>query len=459
MSRNLLSSIAGIVAVLATVASTIFVMIFAITLTAAHRPTRALAIVAAVMQLLLLATLAYMTFRQVCGGDPKGANVGTGKRWPHRHNHLAMLVLPSFAAALVVAATLGRIKVRLDTFPELILGRSKKDILVSAFVVWAVSLLAQTAFSFSIVWNSERPRQDYLSRYVASGLDIEQPMEEPSRLNTASTTHPQRSQEAPLLSPSSSPTATEALNSLRSSLSVVVRPVTSRTRLVSRQHSLPRDSKSSSLDISLRDRTSQDDGFDTWDTSGVGSHIRETVMQSSPPTTRGPGLETIPGSRSPSPAKALDGPYNLPSPPQSPMHSSRPGSSRRQRSASASNEDHIHPLFRTSSPTPPPTATPGTRITATPLAGQLMDAQALRRVRSGSLPASPSPFTYFDTINDDPVRRIPTPPSREMTPPIPDFILTAGARASLMGYGRRKLSLRPSEAEVELELEPSGSGG
>lgn len=456
MSRSLLSSIAGVVAVLATVASTIFLMIFAITLTAGHLPTRVLAIVAAVTQLLLLAALAYVTFRQVYGGDSEGVNIVMGKRLPSKYNHLIILVLASFAAALVAAATLGRIKVRLVTLPDLILGRSKEAILVSSFTVWAISLLSQTAFFFGMFWTIGRPKQEDLSRCVANGLDIEQPMEEPSRPNTAGTAHPQRSQEAPLLSPSSSPTATEALNSLRSSLSVVVRPVTSRTRLITRQHSFPRDSKSSSLDISLRDRTSQDDGFDTWDTSGVGSHIRETVMQSSPPTTRGPGLETIPGSRSPSPAKALDGPYHLPSPPQSPTHFPRPGSSRRQRSASASNEDHIHPLFRTSSPTPPPTATPGTRITATPLAGQLMDAHALRRMRSGSLPASPSPLTYFDSINNEPVRRIPTPPGREMTPPIPDFVLTAGARASLMGYGRRKLSLRPSEPDVEMEQRRSG---
>ena len=457
MSRSLLSNIAGTVAVLATVASTTFIMIFAITLTAAQLPTRVLALIAVVTQLLLLVTLAYVTFRHVWRANPKGENIVIGRRWPHRLSHLAMVVLPSFAAALVAAATLGWIKIRLDTLPEMILGQSKKAFLLSTFAVWAVSLLAQTAFSFSMVWNRECPMQDDLSGHVGNGLDIEQPMEEPSRLNTTNTAHAHGSQEAPLLSTPSSPTATEALSSLRSSLSVVVRPVTSRTRLITRQNSFPRDSKSSSLDISLRDRTSQDDGFDTWDTSGVGSHIRETVLQSSPPTMRGPGLETIPGSRSPSPAKALDGPYNLPSPPQSPTHFSRPSSSRRQRSASASNEDHIHPLFRTSSPTPPPTATPGTRITATPLAGQLMNAQALRRMRSGSLPASPSPLTYFDSIHDDPVKRIPSPPSREMTPPIPDFILTAGPRASLMGYGRRKLSLRPSESDVELE--PSGSGG
>ncbi|KAA6411968.1 MAG: hypothetical protein FRX48_04118 [Lasallia pustulata] len=456
MALGLPSSIAGIVAVLATIASTTFIMIFAITLTAAHLPTRILALVAAVTQLLLLITLAYLTIRQVRGADAKGENKVRGRRWPPKENYTTMLILPSLAAALVAAATLGWIKIRLDTLPVLILGRSKMAFLLSAFTIWAVSLLAQTAFCVSIVRNTACPMQDDLTGYVTDGLDIEQQMEEPSRPNTAVTTHPQRYQEAPLISPSSSPTATEALSSLRSSLSVVVRPVTSRTRLISRQNSFPRASKSSSFDISLKDRTPQDDGFDTWDTSGVGSHIRETVLHSSPPTTRGPGLETIPGSRSPSPANALDGPYNLPSPRQSPTYFSRPVS-RRQRSASASNEDHIHPLFRTSSPTPPPTATPGTTITATPLAGQLMDVHALRRMRSGSLPSSPSAGTYFDSINDDPVTRIPTPPGRDTTPPIPDFILTAGARASMMGYGRRKLSLRPSEADAELEQ--SGSGG
>ena len=403
MSRSLLSSITGIVAVLATIASTTFIIIFAITLTVAHLPISILALVAAVTQLLSLATLSYLTFRQLYRGDLTRVDVRIGGRRRRKRNWLVVVLLPSFAAALVAAATLGWIKIRLDTLPELVLGRPKNAFLLSAFTVWAVSLLAQTVFSFSVVWNGEHPRQDDVTDFVPNVLDVQPAMKEPGRPNTAGTAQLQRFQEAPLLSPPSSPAMTEAFSSLRSSLSVVVRPVTSRTRLLTRQHSFPGDSKSSSLDISMRDRTSKDDGFDTWDTSGVGSDIRETVLQSSSQTTRGPGLETIPGSRSPSPAKALDGPYNLPSPPQSPRRFPRPGSSR-QRSASTSNEDHIHPLFRTSSPTPPPTATPGTMITATPLAGQLMDVQALRRMRSGSLPASPSPLTHFDSVNEDPIR-------------------------------------------------------
>lgn len=190
---------------------------------------------------------------------------------------------------------------------------------------------------------------------------------------------------------------------------------------------------------------------------GVSSHIRETVLQSKP-MTKGSGLPPIPGSRSPSPAKALEGPFfqsspslsppasplpqpsvsrpnsppsspsDLPNfttmfppssspPPASPLQRdlSRPGSrsgpvsysgtishSNRASRSRATSEDHIHPLFRSCSPGPSPGASPGTIVTAAPEAGRLIDERMLKRMRSrsGSLPSGPSPLLRSESSPD-----------------------------------------------------------
>lgn len=63
----------------------------------------------------------------------------------------------------------------------------------------------------------------------------------------------------------------------------------------------------------------------------------------------------------------------------------------------STDELHIHPLFRSDSPTPPPMATPGTTVIASPDAGKVIahrpSNQSLRRVRSGTLPSQSSPLS------------------------------------------------------------------
>ncbi|PGH28438.1 hypothetical protein GX50_08825, partial [[Emmonsia] crescens] len=64
-------------------------------------------------------------------------------------------------------------------------------------------------------------------------------------------------------------------------------------------------------------------------------------------------------------------------------------------------EDHIHPLFRSSSPDPPPVTTRGTVVTASPVAGQTISKKALSRIKSGSfssLPASSSPLAKAEVM-------------------------------------------------------------
>lgn len=67
-------------------------------------------------------------------------------------------------------------------------------------------------------------------------------------------------------------------------------------------------------------------------------------------------------------------------------------------------ESHIHPLFRSDSPDPPPVATPGTSVIASPNAGRVirhqLSTQSLRRIRSGSLPMSRSPLSQQGSFDD-----------------------------------------------------------
>jgi hypothetical protein len=259
----------------------------------------------------------------------------------------------------------------------------------------------------------------------------------------------------------------DTMSSIRSSITHVIKPTASRTRLISQK--LP--FRSPSLDSGTGEREIVDEGFDSWDMSTVDPQSRQFfpsmtdgVNTSSPSAGAGRSLETIPasppGSRSPSPGCPLDLPPPLLRRRARSYSPATSWSETRQRDSSRyseSKESHIHPLFRTDSPTPPPTATPGTIVTAAPGAGQvLLDRRAVHRIRSGSLRDAHSPLGFSRSADDVSRRaeaeaedeeededrnrgRSPLPPEREMTPPIPDWVMGAGPRNSLTEYGRRKV--------------------
>ncbi|SPO04576.1 uncharacterized protein DNG_07261 [Cephalotrichum gorgonifer] len=279
---------------------------------------------------------------------------------------------------------------------------------------------------------------------------------------------------------SSGRSATETLSSIRGSISSIARPLSTR-RLLTREKS----AASSAASNGQRERVSAaDEGFDSWDTSSVDPQNRQTVLQSSSPTGR--FLETIPASPTTSRTPSVIDPVDLEPP-------ARTRNRNRSRSyspagpyfatASDSSEAHIHPLFRSDSPNPPPVATPGTVVMASPNAGQVVsDRQSIRslsRMRSGSLPGAPSPlgrqgsredfFSDFTPLR--PAARETSPeasileaadeaedgPERRLTPPIPDWIMSAGARGSWTGYNRR-LRNQESRESCAGETGPGGSG-
>ncbi|KAM0279904.1 hypothetical protein ACHAQH_004345 [Verticillium albo-atrum] len=242
---------------------------------------------------------------------------------------------------------------------------------------------------------------------------------------------------------SSGRSATETMSSFRSSLSHVVRPVTSKTRLLSTREKYRHSTDSHSY---------REDSFDTWDTSAVDLHNRMTVLGTSSPVAPPRSLETIPASpttsRSPSPGFPLD----LVPPPRVRRRSRSFSPARRPQSNSPElegpGEANIHPLFRSDSPVPPPNVTPGTVVMASPNAGQVIsDRQSVRRMRSSSLVNGQSSLSHqssfevlpSSSLNEQDEAELPS--ERKMTPPIPEWILTAGSRSSLTGYQSRKLRI------------------
>lgn len=296
-------------------------------------------------------------------------------------------------------------------------------LVLAGFVIWTINMVAQTTLH---IFRSFRKRE-------------QAPTDQPEMIVGRQTTPRsiKRSLSIPLksLSPSSSPfsrstfeassptlsnyRSTSAHSStIRHSIQQVIRPITSRTKLMLTHGPTPRDSGSfaatretDSLEISCRG-----DGFESWDTSAVEDGFTNPFVTR--PTIGRKRLEAIPGSRPVSPAKPLDGPFpgyeepatpeKLPlpdSPMQSPIMLATDGdsiislpTSPTLRRPSSIHEAHIHPLFRSHSPTPPPTPSADTIITASPFAGQVVHGDhvmAPRRIqsRSNSRPSSPHSFT------------------------------------------------------------------
>ncbi|ROW14923.1 hypothetical protein VPNG_03319 [Cytospora leucostoma] len=199
----------------------------------------------------------------------------------------------------------------------------------------------------------------------------------------------------PPMSSGSRLSAAETFSSVASSLTHAVRPISSRTRLLSNSHSL-RSQHSDAF--GHRDRHSGAESFDSWDTSSVDPQNRQTPPQ-----------------------RAFTQQLSM-------------------------SESHIHPLFRSDSPDPPPLATPSTVIVAAPQAGQVISdrdsIRSLSRMRSDSLPAVASPLSRtgsFDTFGNQ-----------------GSSISSEGGRSDMLGDAGRSLE-RPVRKTPSREG-PSGPG-
>lgn len=203
-----------------------------------------------------------------------------------------------------------------------------------------------------------------------------------------------------------------------------IRHTSSRTRLLQSKDS------TQTLTIDTSGPNATQESFDTWDTSSVDVRNRQVVMDvGTSPISRSYTLETIPASprTSINPVTILDLAPPRPILKRSRSHS--PATRRpipRGRAPASPSELHIHPLFRSDSPSTPPILTPGTRVDAAPDAGQIIfqheSSRQLPRVRSGSLPSmSRSPFVQH-TDSGSVGEKAPEQ-ERKMTPPVPDWVL------------------------------------
>lgn len=298
-------------------------------------------------------------------------------------------------------------------------SKHSRDATLAGFVIWTINMVAQTSLHiFRSLRKREQapePQTEVVVERQASPRSIKRSLSFPLKSLSPNASPFSRSTFEPgSPDPSTQRSPSTQSSTFRHSISQAIRPITSRTKLMLTHASTPRDSGSfvvnhdnNSLEIFCRG-----DGFESWDTSSVEQGFINPFVTI--PTLGKKSLEPIPGSRPVSPAKPLDGPFpdiDEPAPadkmplPDSPMQSpilmsSDNGSTNSLavppplRRASSNQESHIHPLFRSHSPTPPPTPSIGTVVTASPFAGQVIHgdhAMAPKRMqsRSNSRPSSP----------------------------------------------------------------------
>ena len=240
---------------------------------------------------------------------------------------------------------------------------------------------------------------------------------------------------------------TSGRSSLRNSATESLRPMTSKTKLILQTSFGSRSSRGTQpagVTDAQRARSVESD-FEHWDTSRV-KHSFETTSQRKPKL---PKLEPIPGSRPVSPAHPLDGPFagvdtsegtslrtfepavtdtdEIMDPPRLYMRQGSTPSIADPMSPTA-DQQHIHPLFRTESPVPPPLTSPRTVIHASPFAGQIYSPEfALQSPRllgssDGSRPSSPA---ILSSMRSRPgsvksCRTIPASPIDSTHEPLPD---------------------------------------
>ena len=463
MIPRLLPAVLGTTATLSTTAVLVIHIILAQSITNPASAVRITAIVAATLEVVVLVVVTPLACSYLVSWAPITRLRRFGGIW-----FGAGLFLCAVAAAVSVASIIC-LNNAAASLPSAILGSTAMGFLVGSSVALGFSFATQLIFLVCHFVTSRWQGQGRGGRLDAEddrSSSQQQHIKSIAYHQTSPRTEKTRERES--VSSRSPPgssggrSATETMSSIRSSLSNVVRPISSKTRLLSGSQ---RSRRPASLDSNtFRDPpNSTEDGFDSWDTSAVDPQNRQTVLETSSPQL-GRFLETIPASpttsRSPSPGTPLDL-----EPPRSRRRSRSysPASTRTiqaQRTAftqqASQSESHIHPLFRTDSPTPPPAVTPGTMLVASPNAGQVISdrnsIRSLARMRSGSLPTVPSPLSTQGSFDSFHRRVESTSPElreeeevstegeeRKMTPPIPEWILSAGSRTSLSGYNSRKL--------------------
>lgn len=459
-------TIFGLAALLTTVA--VFVLEIANAQTSRSTSTvQTAAAVATVFQGVVLAStllLMFMSFRHSTYYGPKKLSAF----W---FPLCLVLVVLATTASVVVLAILGK-----ESENANVLGTAEMNYLIGTAITTGFAFTTQLFFVVVFFVGSRLAGNDGQSSHHAEGGRFIPQM----RMKSVPYDHtvtisadPRRTLSIDLQSPPGSSggrSMAETMSSIRSSFSHRVRPMDSRTRLLSIKSNRSIRSTASRQgrrQTSFEAFPDADQGFDSWDTSSVDTRNRQVLDVPAGPRFLG-NLETIPASptvsRSPSPGCALDLEPPKRTARRSRSYSPVPRPPPTLTSHGSTGELHIHPLFRADSPTPPPAATAGTSIVAAPDAARTVSVKTLNRMRSGSLPASSSPLSRqgsYDSMKSKaltPTGDRLTPilvesvEERQMTPPLPEWIMNAGSRASLTEYHTRKLRDRDEHGDSGLGI-------
>jgi hypothetical protein len=441
-SRKFYLSLVGVIAWSSTTAESVLSILDAATFSDAHSTLLHVAAASSALDVVSICCIGFYTYQHVqrrrASTDPTARSRALS----------GSCIFLSGAALILSLALIISIKSRWD---EILLISSNGPVsdwtshVAAQIALWVVSCISQIVLYTSALWSPQAPKLQPITvsgprDSVMSELRSNQHGRD---LFSIDATQPSSPLAAALPSPTYSTRSSHSLKSFRESLRHVVRPATSRTTLISRT-SFTRDARSIYSQAESFENVSHSDGFDSWDTSSVSLQAREAVMQTAP--SRGTTLDPIPGSRPTTPARALEGPFltelpeedeELTPPPKMMPDISRPPSP-------AMSEAHIHPLFRSESPVPPPEATPGTSIVASPLANQAIacPARSFNRMRSNSH-LSQTHSARGRTSSPHASSRTPSPISRELTPPIPDYVLNSSPRSSMSGSRKVQLQYSP----------------
>jgi hypothetical protein len=443
-SRKFYLSLVGVVAWSSTAAETILSILESASLSTRQSLLLHIASASSALDAVSLCCIAFYTIQGV-------RQIG---KTNHRSGQVRALVgLSICLSAVALVFSLVQIIVIKSRWDEVIRTPSTSPVsnwdglVVAQIALWAVSCLSQIVLYSSVLWQRQTPEAQVVAisgprDSVMSDIRLSQPSR---NFYSMEPTQPSSRLAAGLASPTFSNRSSHSLQSFRDSLRQVVRPATSRTTLISRP-SFNRETGSIYSHAESVDNVSHSDGFDSWDTSSVSLQARDAVMQTAP--SKGTVLDPIPGSRPTTPARVLEGPFLTelreeeeeltPPRPKMMRDDARPPSP-------AVSEAHIHPLFRTESPVPPPEATPDTSIFASPLANQAIACtpRAFNRMRSNSQLKTAQSVNERATSPQSTSRRSLSPPSRELTPPIPDYVLSSSPRSSCSGSRKVQLQYSP----------------
>jgi len=407
MDRTINVSV-GVVAAASTALSTAIVWVFAVALVMDQNDAMGLALAAGMIDILGLLCLVLLVGR-VLRNAHYDAPIGKSDK----AINIVNVVIAGIAALLTLALLLW---LQLRPVADLqVIGDHFSAFKGAEFALWIVSVLGSAAFfSINLAKQSSRGR-----RQPATMEETLEKLPETREVMQPKTLHCFRGA-VHYQSPPSSPCFSSFSSESKMSC-VSVRPLatlaqsSSMTALIPNAAPLP---ETRCIPFPAPDLT-QYKHFGS-DATSRPSKLGRPVLTVATTATK---LEPIPGSRPNSWAGMLNPPFPQKSTPGMSLqrHSAAARSHsvcahslevpktenpkafrRRSRSVPSinSNESHIHPLFRTDSPLPPPTPTTGTSVVASAFGGQTMSAKSITRATSQSYLASASQAGGLLTANE-----------------------------------------------------------